>query len=138
MDKPKKSAKKTISIIIFIIGFVTLAAGAVMFVLDWLKKPAVEDAEYFVSIGEWVEQDSDGVIWKFTEIGKGTLTTNNHTDDYDFIWSLEGNRLKIETAWLYDLEDEFTYTLDQKENTLKLESDGKTVTFVPKSKPTEE
>ena len=138
MDKPKKSAKKIISIIIFIIGLVTLAAGAVIFLLDWLKKPAVEDAEYFVSIGEWVEEDSDNVIWKFTEIGKGTLTANGHLDDYDFIWSLEGNKLKIETAWLYDLNDEFTYTLNQKENTLKLESDGKTVTFVPKEEPVEE
>lgn len=138
MDKPKKSAKKIISIIIFIIGLVTLAAGAVIFLLDWFKKPAVEDAEYFVSIGEWVEQDSESVIWKFTEIGKGTLTTNNHVDDYDFIWSLEGDKLKIETAWLYDLNDEFTYTLNQKENTLKLESDGKTVTFVPKEEPVEE
>lgn len=138
MDKPKKSAKKIISIIVFIIGLIALAAGAVVFVLDMMKKPAVEDAEYFVSIGEWVEEDSNNVIWKFTEIGKGTLTTNGHLDDYDFIWSLEGNKLKVETAWLYDLNDEFTYTLNQKDNTLKLESDGKTVTFVPKSEPVEE
>ena len=103
MDKPKKSAKKIISIIVFVIGLIALAAGAVIFVLDMLKKPAVEDAEFFVSIDEWVEEDSDNVIWKFTEIGKGTLTTNGHLDDYDFIWSLEGNKLKIETAWLYDL-----------------------------------
>lgn len=134
MDKPKKSPKKIISIIVFIIGLITLAVGAAFFVLDLTKKASVEDADYLVSIGEWVEKDNEGVIWKFTEIGKGTLTTNNHTDDYDFIWAIEGGTLKIETAWLYDLNDEFTYKLDQKNNTLKLTNGDTDVTFIPITK----
>ena len=36
--------------------------------------------------------DEPSVIWNFTEIGKGTLTTNNHENDYDFIWAIDGDR----------------------------------------------
>ena len=131
MDKPKKSAKKIISIIVFIAGFITLAVGAAFFVLDLNKKASVEDADYLVSMKRWTEKDNGSVIWEFTEIGKGTLTTNGHIDDYDFIWAIEGGTLKVETSWLYDLDDEFSYVLDQENNTLTLTKDGATVTFVP-------
>ena len=138
MDKPKKSAKKIISIIVFVIGLITLAVGAAFFVLDLVKKANVEDADFLVSTGKWVEKDNEGVVWEFTEIGKGALTTNGHIDDYDFIWAIDGSTLKIETTWLYDLNDEFSYTLDQKERTLKLTRDGVDVTFVPVAESTEE
>ncbi len=138
MDKPKKSAKKIISIIVFVIGLITLAVGAAFFVLDLVKKANIEDADFLVSTGKWVEKDNESVVWEFTEIGKGTLTTNGHIDDYDFIWAIDGSTLKIETAWLYDLNDEFSYALDQKERTLKLTRDGIDVTFVPVTESTEE
>ena len=131
MDKPKKSAKKIISIIVFIVGLIALAVGAVFFVLDLTKKASVEDADYLVSMKRWTEKDNESVIWEFTEIGKGTLTTNSHTDDYDFIWAIEDGTLKIETAWLYDLNDEFSYVLDQENMTLTLTKDGTSVVFVP-------
>ena len=91
----------------------------------------MHDGKYLVSIGEWVEQGEPNVIWKFTEIGKGTLTTNNHINDYDFTWTIEDGRLKIDTEWLYTLSNEFDYTLDQNENILTLTSGNEDTVFVP-------
>ena len=73
-----------------------------------------------------------GVIWKFTEIGKGTLTTNNHINDYDFIWSLKDGKLLIETAWLYDLNNEYEYELNQGNGTLTLKDGDKEFNFTAK------
>ena len=105
--------KKRLSIIIFIVGLVALLGGA----------------GYLINAGEWVAEDGESVIWDFTEVGKGLLTTNNHVNDYDFLWSMEGNTLKIETKWLYDLEDEYTYSIDRGAKTLTLTSGEKTITF---------
>ena len=85
----------------------------------------MRDAEFLVQMGEWTREDAEGVIWNFTEIGKGTLTTNNHQNDYDFLWSVDGDTLKIETKWLYDLNDEYTYKLQQDNKTLTLSSKTK-------------
>lgn len=128
--------KTTISIVIFIIGIITLVVGLVMLIVRFTSGPATEDGEYLVKIGEWAlegssdcskdeetEQDCDNepkVIWTFTEIGKGTLTTNGHLNDYDFIWAIEGGKLKIETNWLYQLNDEYNYKLDQANSKLIL------------------
>ena len=103
----------------------------------------ISDAEYLVSAKEWrletddnCGDDSDtencesGVIWKFTEIGKGTLTTNNHTNDYDFIWVLDGDTLKINTDWLYTINDEYTYKLDKGAGKLTVETEDEKATFV--------
>ena len=114
--------KQKFSLIVFIIGMVTLIAGAVALVLSFVIKPDMRDAEYLVEMGEWVEQDKGSVIWKFTEVGKGTLTTNNHTNDFDFIWAIEGDTLKIETKWLTDINDEYTYKINQGEKKLTLTS----------------
>ena len=130
MDK-----KKRISIIIFIIGLAALIGGGVFFALDFFKKPAVQDADFIVSVGTWVKQDEPSVIWNFTEIGKGSLTTNNHLNDYDFIWAIDNDTLKIETTWLYDLENEYTFELDQDTKILKLTSGEDTYTFIEKTNP---
>lgn len=71
-----------------------------------------------------------GVIWEFSEIGKGTLTTNNHLNDYDFIWAIENGKLKIETSWLYLMENEYDYELDQGAGRLKLSDDNGTYYFI--------
>lgn len=123
--------KKRISIILLIIGLITLIAGVVFLILKLTAKPSVHDGKYLVSISEWVEQGEPNVIWKFTEIGKGTLTTNNHANDYDFAWTIEDGRLKIDTEWLYTLSNEFDYTLDQNENILTLTSGDEDTVFVP-------
>ena len=115
MDKKKKAG-----IILLIIGGVVLIAGTVFALVNILAEPKPRDADYLVKVGEWEREDTPGVIWNFTEIGKGTLTTNNHTNDYDFIWSLEEDELKIETDWLYALDDTYNYVLDQSNATLTL------------------
>ena len=123
--------KKRISLIVLIIGLLTLIAGVVFLIVRLTAGPSVADGEYLVSVGEWKEQDEPSVIWNFKEIGKGTLTTNNHTNDYDFVWALEDGKLKINTEWLYTLNNEFDYVLDQGSNILTLTSGNETFTFVP-------
>jgi hypothetical protein len=138
--------KQKFSLIVFIIGMITLVAGAVALILSFVIKPDMRDAEFLVEMREWVMQaDSNetseeenteadsiagNVIWTFTEIGKGTLTTNNHANDYDFIWAIEGDTLKIETKWLKDLNDEFTYKINQGEKKLTLTSDETEYVFL--------
>lgn len=104
--------KKIIGIIVFVIGIATLIGGVVFLVMNVLKEPEVRDADRLVEVGLWQREDEPGVIWNFTEIGKGTLTTNNHVNDYDFIWATEGNTLKIETAWLYNINNEYSFSLE--------------------------
>ena len=146
--------KKIISLVIFIIGLVTLAVGLVFLILHLAKGSKMEDGEYLVSAKEWILEDnsnceatqtdeSEGqsedvaeinclpkVFWDFTEIGKGTLTTNNHLNDYEFIWAIEDGKLKIETSWLYPLENEYDYELNQNDGILTLTADEKAFTFV--------
>ena len=121
--------KKRLPLIIFIIGLVALLGGAGYLIFKIIKQPDLRDAEYLVDAGEWVKEDAEGVIWDFTEIGKGSLTTNNHINDYDFLWSMEGDKIKIETKWLYDLEDEYTYSIDRGSKSLTLTAGEKSTTF---------
>ena len=123
--------KKRISLIVLIIGLLTLIAGVVFLIVRLTAGPSVADGEYLVSVGEWTEQGEPSIVWNFTGIGKGTLTTNNHTNDYAFVWALEDGKLKINTEWLYTLNNEFDYVLDQGSNILTLTSGNETFTFVP-------
>ena len=116
MDK-----KRIISIVAMVVGIIVLIIGAVFLILRLNSGPAMADGEYLVSAGNW-ELD-EGVIWQFTEIGKGTLTTNNHKNDYSFAWALEDGRMIVQTDWLYELDNEYDYTLDQGSGVLVL-SDG--------------
>ena len=127
MDKKKK---KIIFISVFAVGLATLIAGAVFLILNLTRGADVADGEYLISVEKWVLSDSDRVEWKFTEIGKGTLTTNAHENDYDFLWSLEDGKMKVETDWLYDLENEYDYKLDQSAGELILSADGEEHRFV--------
>lgn len=140
----KKSKKKLISIIVFTVGIVTLIIGVVLLILSLTSSPSLQDGEYLTSAKEWVlssnancasdEEKEEAncepsVIWKFTEIGKGTLTTNNHINDYDFIWAIKDGKLLIETAWLYDLNNEYEYELKQGNGTLILKDGDKEFNF---------
>ena len=116
-----------------------------MLVLKVTQMNQLQDGEYLTSVKEWVMEspatncgevaeptncaDSGKVIWQFTEIGKGTLTTNNHVSDYGFIWAIEDGKLLIETDWLYPLENRSSYTLDQGAGTLKLTTDSDEYVF---------
>ena len=46
---------------------------------------------------------------------------------------MEGTTLKIETSWLYTLDDEYTYKLDQDNQVLILTDESGDVYFVPAS-----
>jgi len=129
--KSPKKAKLIAGITTAVLGAGALAASLTFFIIDMNSKPGMRDAEFLVEKGTWVMQsDAPEVIWNFTEIGKGTLTTNNHIDDHEFKWSIENGKLKIETEWLYTLYDELTYTLDQKAQTLEVQrEDGTKQTF---------
>lgn len=118
----KKSAKDKKSIAIFVIGLLVLTGGLGFLIYKLVVGPSKADAEFLISNGEWVEEGQPSVIWDFTEVGKGSLTTDSHQTNYNFIWSIEGGKLKIETDWLYGVEDEFEYNLDQGNKTLTLKN----------------
>ncbi|MBQ3464899.1 hypothetical protein IJH15_01600 [Candidatus Saccharibacteria bacterium] len=124
--------KKILSIIVFIIGLIALIVGVVFLILDLNKGVSLQDGEYLVSVDSWVKEDEPGVIWTFTEIGKGKLTTNNYLNSYDFIWAIEDNKFKIETDWLYTLNDEFKYRIDSG-NLILIQDDSTEIKFSPAS-----
>lgn len=131
--------KKTrIGIVVFVLGVITLMIGIVMSVMNFLSIPAERDAELLVKVGTWEREDANGVIWTFTEIGKGTLTTNSHENDYNFIWAIEDGKLKIETAWLYELNDEYDYEIDSGNKTLTLLGEDETSNIVFKAVSSQE
>ncbi len=137
----KKSGKnKTVSLGVLIIGLIMLVVGVVFLILELKKASLLADGDFLVSAGEWrlVEgadcdaesECDDAVIWTFSEIGKGTLTTNGHKNDYDFIWAIRDGKLLIETDWLYKLNNEYEYTLDQEARTLTVKNEGAEYKFV--------
>ena len=130
----RKSGRNKKSVAIFVIGMLALAAGLAFLIFKLVSGPSKADAEFMVSAGDWVREDAPSVIWDFTEIGKGKLTTDNHANDYDFIWALDGNKLKIETDWLYNLSDEFEYSLDQGGKVLTIKNADKNIEIKFKAK----
>lgn len=147
-----KDKKKIVSIVTLIIGVIMLIVGVVFLIIRLNSSPSISDAEYLVKVGSWEMEPSKcpeseelpencgeaSVIWTFTEVGKGALTTNGHENDYDFIWAIEDGKLLIETDWLYIMDNEFSYQLDQGSKILTLtptdsdESSG-SVNFYPAS-----
>ncbi len=123
--------KKSISIAVLVIGIATLIVGAVLLILNLISDKTA-DAEFLIEKKVWTLESSDSVVWNFTEAGKGTLTTNNHTNDYDFAWAIEDGKLKITTSWLYDMNNEYEYSLDKGSSTLTLKDGEEEVRFVVK------
>lgn len=116
--------KQIASLGVFIIGSITLVTGVAFLLINLLKPEEIPDGEYLVSAKNWVLDSSSDVTWDFTEVGKGKLTTNSHQNDYDFIWALDGNELKIETKWLYDMNNVYTYELNKDGGVLQLEDEN--------------
>ena len=131
IEDSKNQTKNRIGFIVMLVGVLALVAGLVFFLISIFSKPGLRDAEYLVEIGKWSREDEPTVIWNFTEVGKGTLTTNSHTNDYEFIWAIEDDTLKIETKWLYELNDTYAYKLDQGSKTLTLNPGENEIKFVP-------
>ena len=128
-DKPvnEKKLKINKTIVLFVIGMVALVGGLSFLIYRLVVGPSAADAEFLINSGEWVEEDEPSVIWKFTEVGKGTLTTDGHQTDYNFVWVIEDGKLKVETSWFYPISDEFEYSLDQGNKTLTLKNENKGV-----------
>ena len=79
--KHPQKKKKITCITIFVLGMIVLVVGTVFMVLNVLKGNAVADGEYLVAAGDWMltdcgNENCDKVVWDFTEIGKGVLTTD--------------------------------------------------------------
>lgn len=127
-DPQKK--KKIIAISVLVAGLIVLVVGVVFLVLNLISASRAADGDYLVAAENWTLEGEDGVVWDFTEIGKGTLTTNHHLNDYDFIWAIEDGKLKIETDWFYNLENEYDYSLDQGSGVLTLKADDSEYRFV--------
>lgn len=123
--KDPRKKKKILSIGVFVLGMIMLVVGIVFLVLNVLKGNAVADGEYLVAAENWVltdcgDEDCDKVIWDFTEIGKGSLTTDGGEHNYDFKWAIKDGKLDIQTDWLYELNNEYEYSLDQSNGVLTL------------------
>ncbi len=109
---PEKPKKKSSGFLALVLGAIVLVIGVALLIVNLNRGPKIHDAETLVATGQWQREDEPDVVWNFTEIGKGSLTTNAHTNDYDFIWSMKGDKLLVETDWLYKLNDEFQYKLE--------------------------
>ncbi|MDO4611632.1 MAG: DUF5640 domain-containing protein [Candidatus Saccharibacteria bacterium] len=115
--------KKKVSLGVFATGVVALVAGIVVMLVNLLGTSAMRDADYLVSqTGFYREVEGERVVWAFSEIGKGWLGTDGE-NKYDFEWKIEGDKLLIDTAWLYELNDEYTYKIDQEAGTLTLNNE---------------
>ena len=131
--------KKIACIATFVVGMILLVVGAVFLILGLNRGEAVADGEYLVAADSWVltdcsDTDCDKVVWDFTELGKGSLTTDGGEHNYDFEWMLEDGKLLIDTDWLYELNDEYNYTLDQSDGVLTLiDADGVKYKFAAQS-----
>lgn len=110
--QPERKMQKS-GLVMLIVGLVVLVAGLAWMLVKLPHGAGLRDAEYLVEVGTWVREDAPGVVWEFTEVGNGRLTTNDGLNTYDFIWALEGSELRIETDWLYTLGDSYIYQLDQ-------------------------
>ena len=113
MDNMGLRKKSKWPLVALVVGILALIAGAVFLIIRLTSGPAVTDGEFLSQAGEWVEEDNTMVIWDFVEPGHGRLTTDGHLNNYNFSWSLENGKLKIETEWLYNLNDEFDYKIDR-------------------------
>jgi len=125
--------RKTAVIISIFICLAAVAGGffASKYFDEEEAKKRVSDAEFLVEGGKWKQNGSDGkVVWEFKKDGTCRLTTNG--DEYfDCQWYLKDNLLGIKTAWLTDLEDEFTIRIDHNKYnfTITSKSDNKTSEF---------
>ena len=126
--------KKIASIVVLVIGAITLIVGVVFLVMYMTRGAAVADGEYLVAADEWVLSDCSGddcerVVWDFDEDGKGSLTTDGGEHHYDFRWAIKDGKLLMQTDWLYEMDNEYEYSLDQGSGTLHLKDDSDEYTF---------
>lgn len=133
----KKKSKKPL--IITLVVLAVLAAGAAAFYFLYWKNRTPEvvltDAEFLIDVKSWEKEGAPTVIWTFKDEKNGELTTNK-SNYYDFTWTLEKGDpglLKVQTAWLLDLDDTFEFVLNREEKsfTVKNRTDNLESKFVP-------
>ena len=118
--KHKKLGKKARLAIIIgsVVGSLAIIGVLLYFLVFRKVEPVVvlSDRDILVSHA-WEKKDAPTVIWTFHADGTGELTTNK-SNYYDTKWSLEQEDdkqvLKIDTAWLYELNDSFEFALDRE------------------------
>ena len=99
--------------IIFYLGIIALIISCTIFFIELADSNKVSIAERLVQVQIWEKQAAPAVKWSFRQDGTGTLTTNNDTNTYNFLWRIEDDKkLIVETKWLYDLYDEFSIKLN--------------------------
>lgn len=137
--KHKKLGKKArLAIIIGSVVVGLAVVGALLYFLVFRKEEPVvvlTDRDILVAHA-WEKQDAPTVIWTFHADGTGEITTNK-SNYYDMKWYFEQDgedrTLKIDTAWLYELNDSFNFTLDRENSSFtvkNLADEGESV-FVP-------
>lgn len=129
------SKLRKISIGVLAVGIVALVAGIGFLVYQLVSTPGADDADFLVQVKTWQREDAPSVVWEFSEIGKGSLSTNAGENIYDFDWSFDDGKLKIDTDWLYTLNDEYEFSLNQGARTFTLKTDDETLTFIPANQP---
>ena len=134
----KLSKKARLAIIIGgVIGGLAMIGILLYFLVFRKEAPVVvlTDRDILVSHA-WEKEEAPTVIWTFRADGTGELTTNK-SNYYDMNWYFEQEEdkqiLKINTAWLYELNDSFEFALDRENNSFtvkNLADEGESV-FVP-------
>lgn len=120
-----KKAKLAIIISSIVLGVAAAATALILFVFKTPKPEVVlTDRDILISHA-WEKEGAPTVIWTFRADGTGELTTNK-SNYYDMKWSFEqeGEQqvLKIDTAWLYELNDSFVFSLDRENNSFSVKN----------------
>ncbi|MBR3204184.1 hypothetical protein IKF81_00680 [Candidatus Saccharibacteria bacterium] len=133
-SEEKKKSKKPLIISLIIIALVLAAGGASYYFFFRKKSPLIlsSESEYLIETKSWEKVDAPSVIWTFNEQGKGEITTNK-SNYYEMEWELSDKTLKIDTNWLYELNDSFDFFLNREEKSFTVinRSDNTVSTFVP-------
>ena len=120
MVKKSHKRKNNKPLIVATILVLTFGIAGTLYLYVYRGKATPEevkktDTELLVA-HSWEKDGAPSVIWTFHEDGTGEITTNK-SNYYDMTWSFSSSTnnylvldsLTIKTAWLYDLEDRFTY-----------------------------
>ena len=126
--KHRKLSKKARLVIIIgsIVGGLAIIGVLLYFLVFRKVEPVVvlSDRDILVSHA-WEKKDTSTVIWTFRADGTGELTTNK-SNYYDTKWRLEQEDdkqiLKIDTAWLYELNDSFEFVLDRENDSFSVKN----------------
>ncbi|MBR3319727.1 hypothetical protein IKG20_00230 [Candidatus Saccharibacteria bacterium] len=138
--KPKKhlSKKAKLAIIIsaIVLGVIAIALVLILIVFKKTEPEVVLTDLDILTAHAWEKEGAETVIWTLNRDGTGEITTNK-SNYYDMKWTIEQGEetqtLKVDTAWLYELNDSFSFSLDREADsfTVKNLADETESVFVP-------